>query len=77
MICIAVIKGFNQPEADGSDKAVSADKTITPNASLLGEKNLLGNMQSITSLKQTGLSGVFSGQSVSSIGLSYFYNLPV
>ncbi|TKS74801.1 Espin-like protein [Collichthys lucidus] len=46
------------PKAAASEKTASADKTM----SLLGEKKILGDMKSITSLKQSGLSGVFTGQ---------------
>ncbi|XP_040896682.1 espin-like protein [Toxotes jaculatrix] len=58
----SVIKGFNQPKAAGSKKAVSADKTVLPEANLLAERKLLGDMKSIKSLKQSGISGVFTGQ---------------
>ncbi|XP_055077290.1 espin-like protein [Periophthalmus magnuspinnatus] len=53
----AVIKGFNLPKSDGSEKTVP-DKR--PDACLLGGNKLLG--KSITSLKQSGLSGAFTGQ---------------
>lgn len=67
MICISVIKGFNQPRAAGSEITVSADKTMLPDANLLAERKLLGDMKSIKSLKQSGISGVFTGQAVSTI----------
>uniref|UniRef100_A0A8D0B4E5 Espin like n=1 Tax=Sander lucioperca TaxID=283035 RepID=A0A8D0B4E5_SANLU len=41
--------------------------TMFPDANLLGERKLLGNMNSIKSLKQSGLSGVFPGQAVSAV----------
>ncbi|XP_078116015.1 espin-like protein [Sander vitreus] len=61
-IATSVIKGFNQPKAAGSEITLSADKTMFPDANLLGGRKLLGNMNSIKSLKQSGLSGVFPGQ---------------
>ncbi|XP_008275778.1 espin-like protein [Stegastes partitus] len=61
-IATSVIKGFNQPKADGSEKTVSADKIALPDANLLAERKLLGDMKSIKSLKQSGISGVFTGQ---------------
>ena len=65
MVCAAVIKGFNQPKAAGSEITVSADKTTMPDTNLLSQRKLLGDMKSIKSLKQTGLSAVFTGQAVS------------
>ncbi|XP_023120745.2 espin-like protein [Amphiprion ocellaris] len=61
-IATSVIKGFNQAKADGSEKSVSADKIALPDANLLAERKLLGDMRSIKSLKQSGISGVFTGQ---------------
>ncbi|XP_022056969.2 espin-like protein [Acanthochromis polyacanthus] len=61
-IATSVIKGFNQLKADGSEKTVSADKIALPDANLLAERKLLGDMKSIKSLKQSGISGVFTGQ---------------
>ncbi|XP_035504583.2 espin-like protein isoform X2 [Scophthalmus maximus] len=61
-VATSVIKGFNQPKAAGSEITVSADKTILPGANLLSGRKLLGDMKSIKSLKQSGLSGVFTGQ---------------
>ncbi|XP_010738105.2 espin-like protein [Larimichthys crocea] len=61
-IATSVIKGFGLPKAAASEKTASADKTMLPGKNLLGEKKLLGDMKSITSLKQSGLSGVFTGQ---------------
>ncbi|XP_074492611.1 espin-like protein [Sebastes fasciatus] len=61
-ITTSVIKGFNQPKAAGSERTVCADKTMLPDANLLAERKLLGDMKSIKSLKQSGLSGVFTGQ---------------
>nr|XP_019936348.1 PREDICTED: espin-like protein [Paralichthys olivaceus] len=58
-IATSVIKGFNQPNAALSE--ITADKSIMPDTNLLAERNLLGNMKSIKSLKQSGLSGVFTG----------------
>lgn len=65
MICISVIKGFNQHKATGSEGRISADKTMLPDANLLAERKLLGDMKSIQSLSQSGMSGVFTGQAVS------------
>uniref|UniRef100_A0A7N8X5H2 Espin like a n=1 Tax=Mastacembelus armatus TaxID=205130 RepID=A0A7N8X5H2_9TELE len=67
MICISVIKGFSQTKPAGSEKTVSADKMMLPDANSLTERKLLGDMKSITSLKQSGISGVFTGQAVSAI----------
>lgn len=64
MICVLVIKGFNQPKAPDSEITISAGKTM-PDANLLAEGKLLCDMKSIKSLKQSGLSGVFTGQAVS------------
>lgn len=75
MICNPVIKGFNQPKAAGSETAVSADKTIMPDANLLAEKKLLGDMKSIKSLKKSGISGVFTGQAVSATSFLVLYIL--
>ncbi|XP_070765422.1 espin-like protein [Enoplosus armatus] len=61
-IATSVIKGFNQPKAAGSETTVSADKKMLPNANFLAERKLLGDMKSIKSLKQSGISGVFTGQ---------------
>ncbi|XP_042340102.1 espin-like protein [Plectropomus leopardus] len=61
-IATSVIKGFNQTKATGSEKNISADKMMLPDANLLAERKLLGNMKSIQSLKQSGISGVFTGQ---------------
>lgn len=67
MICIAVIKGFGQPKATGSEINVPADKMMLPGAKLLAEKNLLADMGSIKSLKQSEMTGVFTVQAVSII----------
>ncbi|KAK2835972.1 hypothetical protein Q5P01_016456 [Channa striata] len=56
----SVIKGFGQPKACGSQTTVS--EATLPDTKLLGEKKLLGDMKSIKSLKQSGMSGVFTGQ---------------
>lgn len=70
---LPVIKGFNQPKAAGSEITVSADKTILPGANLLSGRKLLGDMKSIKSLKQSGLSGVFNGQAVSKQSAFVFF----
>ncbi|XP_041862425.1 espin-like protein [Melanotaenia boesemani] len=57
----SVIKGFNQSKAAGSAVTVSADKTF-PDTNLLAERKLLGDMKPIKSLKDSGMSGVFTGQ---------------
>ncbi|XP_072246214.1 espin-like protein [Leuresthes tenuis] len=57
----SVIKGFNQSKAAGSTITVSTDKTF-PGTNLLAERKLLGDMKSIKSLKESGMSGVFTGQ---------------
>uniref|UniRef100_A0AAQ4REF1 Espin like a n=2 Tax=Gasterosteus aculeatus aculeatus TaxID=481459 RepID=A0AAQ4REF1_GASAC len=60
-ISASVIKGFNQAKAARSE--VAADmKTMLPGANLLTGRKLLGDMKSIQSLKQSGMSGVFTGQ---------------
>ncbi|XP_049442969.1 espin-like protein [Epinephelus fuscoguttatus] len=61
-IATSVLKGFNQSKATGSEKTASADKVMLPDANLLAERKLLGDMKSIKSLKQSGISGVFTGQ---------------
>ncbi|XP_034036579.1 espin-like protein [Thalassophryne amazonica] len=48
--------GFSQRKAPETEVKVHAEKKILPDA------NLLGNMKSITSLKQSGISGAFTGQ---------------
>lgn len=65
MICCSVIRGFSQTKAPASEITVSDDKTTEPDSNFLGGRKLLGNMKSIQSLKQSGLSGVFTGQAVS------------
>uniref|UniRef100_A0A3Q3GZC8 Espin like a n=1 Tax=Labrus bergylta TaxID=56723 RepID=A0A3Q3GZC8_9LABR len=59
-IATSVLKGFNQPKAAVSKVTIPADKT--PDANLLAERKLLVDMKSINSLKQSSLSGVFTGQ---------------
>ncbi|KAM8874522.1 espin-like protein [Spinachia spinachia] len=60
-ISASVIKGFNQAKTARSE--VTADgKTMPPGANLLTGRKLLGDMKSIQSLKQSGMSGVFTGQ---------------
>nr|XP_046248129.1 espin-like protein [Scatophagus argus] len=61
-IATSVIKGFSQTKATGSEITVPAEKTMLPNANLLADRKRLGDMKSIKSLKQSGLSGVFTGQ---------------
>ncbi|KAK5615862.1 hypothetical protein CRENBAI_021100 [Crenichthys baileyi] len=60
-ITASIIKGFNQSKAAGSERSVSADKTF-PETNLLAERKLLGDMKNIKSLKESGMSGVFTGQ---------------
>lgn len=67
LIYFAVIKGFNQSKAAGSERTASADKTTFPDTNLLAEKKLLGDMKNIKSLRDSGMSGVFTGQAVSSL----------
>ncbi|KAM6921172.1 espin-like protein [Xenentodon cancila] len=57
----SVIKGFHQSKEAGSKKTVSPDKIKLPEANLLAERKLLGDMKSIKSLKDSGMSGVFTG----------------
>ncbi|XP_056132231.1 espin-like protein [Lampris incognitus] len=61
-IATSVIKSFSQTKVTGSENKVPSDKRILPDAKLLAEKNLLGDMKSITSLKRSGISGAFTGQ---------------
>lgn len=68
---VLVIKGFNQPKATGSK--ISTEKTKLPDTSLLAGKKLFGDMKSIQSFKQSGLSGVFTGQAVSALSGSVFW----
>lgn len=77
MICISVIKGFSQPKAAGSEITVSAEKTTLPDTNLLAKRKLLGDMKSIKSLKQSGISGVFTGQAVSAISFIILRTLPL
>ncbi|XP_053178623.1 espin-like protein [Scomber japonicus] len=58
----SVIKGFNQSKAAGSEITASPEKTMLPDTNLLAERKLLGDMKPIKSLKQSGISGVFTGQ---------------
>lgn len=76
MICTAVFRCFNQPKAAGSERTVCTDKTMLPDANLLAERKLLGDMKSIKSLKQSGISGVFTGQAVSILGFLILHILP-
>ncbi|XP_029004410.1 espin-like protein [Betta splendens] len=57
----SVIKGFSQSKA-AVNETISADKTMLPDTDFLGEKKLITDMKSIKSLKQSGISGVFTGQ---------------
>uniref|UniRef100_A0A3P9HDQ9 Uncharacterized protein n=1 Tax=Oryzias latipes TaxID=8090 RepID=A0A3P9HDQ9_ORYLA len=50
------------PERRISRHSVSADEAQFPNTDVLAEKKLLGDMKSIKSLKDSGMSGVFTGQ---------------
>ncbi|KAM7410536.1 hypothetical protein PAMA_001800 [Pampus argenteus] len=61
-VATSVIKGFNQPKAAVSEITVSAEKMTSPDTNLLAGRKLLGDMKSIKSLKQSGISGVFTGQ---------------
>lgn len=61
---VSVIKTFSQPR-EGRAETSASDRTMLPDTNFLAEKKLLGDMKSITSLKQSGLSGVFTGQAVS------------
>ncbi|XP_031728848.1 espin-like protein isoform X2 [Anarrhichthys ocellatus] len=56
------LKGFNQPKAAGSEIIAAPNKTMLPGANLLAGRKLIGDMNSIKSLKQSGMSGVFTGQ---------------
>ncbi|MED6238502.1 hypothetical protein ATANTOWER_023290 [Ataeniobius toweri] len=60
-ITASIIKGFNQSKAAGSERSASADKTF-PETNLLAERKLLGDMKNIKSLKESGMSGIFTGQ---------------
>lgn len=58
-----VIKGFSQSKRAGTKP--SDDKVLLPDTNLLAERKLFGNLKSIKSLKQSGISGAFTGQAVS------------
>ncbi|XP_024863596.1 espin-like protein [Kryptolebias marmoratus] len=60
-IATSVIKGFHQSKEAGSEIPDFDDKTA-PDKKLLSGRNLLGDMKSIKSLSESGMSGVFSGQ---------------
>lgn len=64
MNAVAVIKGFHQYKTARGKQGVSADEAQFPNTDVLAEKKLLGDMKSIKSLKDSGMSGVFTGQAV-------------
>ncbi|XP_061592988.1 espin-like protein [Cololabis saira] len=57
----SVLKAFHQSKGAGGKKTVSPDKIKLPDANLLAERKLLGDMKSIRSLKDSGMSGVFTG----------------
>ncbi|CAG5861810.1 espin-like protein [Menidia menidia] len=57
----SVIKGFNLSKNAGSKTTISPDTTF-PGTNLLVERKLLGDMKSIKTLKDSGMSGVFTGQ---------------
>ncbi|XP_071782333.2 espin-like protein [Centroberyx gerrardi] len=61
-LATSVIKGFSQSKATRSETDAPADKMMLPDAKHLVDKNLLGDMKSIKSLKQSGISGAFTGQ---------------
>lgn len=77
MICFSVIKGFNQSKAAGSEITASPEKTMLPDTNLLAERKLLGDMKPIKSLKQSGISGVFTGQAVSAVSFPLLNTLPL
>uniref|UniRef100_A0A3P8UP20 Espin like n=1 Tax=Cynoglossus semilaevis TaxID=244447 RepID=A0A3P8UP20_CYNSE len=59
-IATSVIKGFSQSKRAGTKP--SDDKVLLPDTNLLAERKLFGNLKSIKSLKQSGISGAFTGQ---------------
>ncbi|XP_076009286.1 espin-like protein [Genypterus blacodes] len=61
-IASSVIKGFIQPKCTRDEINASTNDTMLPEANRLAESNLLGDMNSIKSLKKSTLSGVFTGQ---------------
>ncbi|CAN9500803.1 unnamed protein product [Ophioblennius macclurei] len=62
-VATSVIKGFHQPKAVAATTTTTPDDSATlPEATLIPEKKQLGELKPITSLKQSGLSGVFTGQ---------------
>lgn len=74
MICFAVIKGFIQPKCTRDEiKVRTNEKMLLPDANLLAEKNLLGDMNSIMALKKSTILGVFTGQAVSTISLTFLF----
>lgn len=64
MTAVAVIKGLHQYKATRGRQSACADEAQFPNTNVLAEKKLLGDMKSIKSLKDSGMSGVFTGQAV-------------
>ncbi|XP_056270169.1 espin-like protein isoform X1 [Pseudoliparis swirei] len=63
-IATSVIKGFSQSKAAGREIITAAGKSMLPGADLLAGRKLLGDMKPIKSLKQSAMSGVFTGQAV-------------
>lgn len=61
---VVVIKGFNQPKAN--ERENYTEKAMSPDANLLAESKLFGNVKSF---KQSRLSGVFTGQPVRIISI--------
>ncbi|KAF7203880.1 espin-like protein isoform X2 [Nothobranchius furzeri] len=61
-LAASVIKVFNQSKSSESETAVSAEKTVFCGTNLLAERKLLGDLKSIKSLSDSGMSGVFTGQ---------------
>ncbi|XP_053743625.1 espin-like protein [Synchiropus splendidus] len=59
-VASSVIKGFSHPQATAGRRTVSADQKMLPDTNVLTEGKL-SNMKSIQSLKQSGLTGVFTG----------------
>uniref|UniRef100_A0A3B3C3S2 Uncharacterized protein n=1 Tax=Oryzias melastigma TaxID=30732 RepID=A0A3B3C3S2_ORYME len=62
-----VIKGLHQYKATRGRQSACADEAQFPNTNVLAEKKLLGDMKSIKSLKDSGMSGVFTGQTAKQI----------
>lgn len=64
-ICPLVLKGFHHSKTPATEKTI-IEKKMLLDSKLLTEKKLLGDVKNITSLRQSELSGVFTGQTVSS-----------